>query len=172
MTQSWLLSQLNLQQPGLWLLLSGLIGLVGIVGLRMVPGLAKRVGWLGPLRWLIVPYVGLLLGALSPRRMGLSEIDWLAGVGWGFGLILVLLGVLWLIQSGDRTLRRSRATLTELGPASFIILISGLQEFHWAFLRGGLWSLLRTVDSTSAGLPASLWPNPPIGRSGVRRCWP
>ncbi len=160
MPQSWFLSQLNLQQPGLWLLLSGLIGLVGLVGLRMAPGLAKRAGWLGPLRWLMVPYLGLLLGGLSPRRMGLNEIDWLAGAGWGLGLILALLGLLWLIQQGDRTLRRSRATLTELGPASFVILMSGLQEFHWAFLRGGLWSLLRTMDGASAGLPASLLAQP------------
>ncbi len=164
MTSTWLFSQLNLQQPGLWLLLSWLIGLAGLIVLRVWPGLTQRARWLSALRWLIVPYVGLLVGGLSPRRMGLTEIDWLAGAGWGGGLILTLLGLLWLIQLGDPTLRRSRATATgttpQHGPASFIIMMSGLQEFHWAFLRGSLWSLLRTLEGTSILLPASLLAQP------------
>ncbi len=136
------------------------MGLAGVVALRLWPGLAQRAGWLSALRWLAVPYVGLLVGGLSPRRMGLSQIDWLAGAGWGVGMILALLGLLWLIQSGDLNLHKSRATagtIPQPGPASFVVLISGLQEFHWAFLRGGLWSLLRTMDGTASGLPASLF---------------
>ena len=164
MTSTWFLSQLQMQQPGFWLLVSWLIGLAGVMGLRIWPGLASWANWLAPLRWLIVPYVGLLVGALSPRHMGLSEIDWLAGAGWGMGLILALLGLLWLIQSGDPNLHRSRAALKEPGPASYVVLMSGLQEFHWAFLRGGLWSLLRTLDGASAGMvggvPASFLAQP------------
>lgn len=139
------------------------MGLAGVVALRLWPGLAQRAGWLSALRWLAVPYVGLLVGGLSPRRMGLSQIDWLAGAGWGVGMILALLGLLWLIQSGDLNLHKSRATagtIPQPGPASFVVLISGLQEFHWAFLRGGLWSLLRTMDGAASGLPASLLAQP------------
>ena len=157
MTPTWFLSQLHPQQPGGWLLVSWLLGLGGLMGVWLRPGWGQRIRRLGPLRWLLIPYVGLLAGGLSPRRMGLTEIDWLAGAGWGLGLLLAILALL-LIQFGD--LRKSRAAVATPGPASFVVLMSGLQEFHWAFLRGGLWSLLHTLDGAAAGMPASLLAQP------------
>ena len=143
MLLDWLLAQLQFDQPGLWLLISLLAGGLGYAVLVLRPALRERLPWLTALRALGIPYVGLLVGGLSPRRMGLSEIDWLASVGWGVGLILALLGFLLLL----------RPTLTGLGGAGreerapFPVVQAGLREFHWAFLRGSLWGIFAALGA-------------------------
>lgn len=141
----WFLGQLHPQQPGFWLLF-GLVLAAGqwLSGRWLRPGLLPRVE---VARWVLAPYLGLLLGGLSPRLLGLSDLDWLAGFGLGFGLVLVLWVLLILVRltvdsagawsgGSDRVEARSLAAL---------LIVAGAQEFHWAFLRGGVLEILLTL---------------------------
>lgn len=138
------------------------IGLsTGLLLLLIHPLLAPRFRQpLLLLRWLLVPYLGLLTGGLSPRLMGLTGINWLASFGLGIGLIGALLALLILV--------RTLLNLTHDEPATkpaqsapypvwslWPILQIGAEEFHWSFLRGVIWETL--LGNGLATAQASYW---------------
>lgn len=151
----WLLSQLNPQAPGLWLLVSALSGAVLLLLWGHLRNLNRRYARVA--RWLLVPYLGLISGALSPRLLGLSNIDWLVSLSLGIGIIFVVLAALLIVRATTvltadypdvlpkPTRPPGRMRLTPYGSA---LLFSGAEEFHWAFLRGGLWELLLALPAT------------------------
>lgn len=145
MTVDWMLGQLRLQQPGLWLAISFLLSAVHWVSARWLP--PRLHGRLRYARWILVPYAGLLFGGLSPRLLGLTDLDWLAGLGLGVGLIfaiwvLLILVRLTVARAGDPKLRpigsSANPPLLTLGG----LLQAGAQEAHWTFLRGAMWELM------------------------------
>lgn len=137
MTMVWLLSQLHWQRPGFWLLLSLLVSLV-LLALRLwKPAFHRRPYYLGSR--ILVPYAGLLAGALSPRLMGLSDLDWLIGLGVGVILVFSIGALLVLIritQGIDRTSVQRNGSILD------VIWGAGVQEFHWTFLRAATWEML------------------------------
>ncbi len=174
MSTSWFISQLSPQTPGLWLLISILAGSLVFL-IEDLPN-AWRFRILTAL-WLLIPYCGLLFGGLSPRLMGLNDIDWSASLSLGLGLIFAVLVLLIVV--------RMAMDLTESGPVDgnfhlpkfgeylqrapglapntwhyigSTILSSGIEEFHWVFLRGALWEMLLSLPAFSE-LPAywAIW---------------
>ena len=101
------------------------------------------VGWLVWMIWLIGPgYVALLLGLLSPRLMGLSQID--LGTGLGLGALFATLSLGVLLAAG-LTYRRTRHTGSPyfspghaVGASIRLILESGALQWHWAFYRSAI----------------------------------
>lgn len=137
----WLVEQLHPLRPGFWLLLSFGSGAATLAVTRYLP---RRVAVSVPIaRWVLIPYLGLLAGGLSPRLMGLSDIDWVAGLGLGVGLIFALWLLLALIRM---TLYRSERAPTGDLPAEQTgweqLIWAGALEFHWVFLRGAVWEML------------------------------
>lgn len=157
MIADWLLSQLHWQRPGLWLLVSMASSLLLLIGGRWLsPHQRYRLRWL---RWLLVPYGGLLVGGLSPRLMGLSDIDWVAGLGLGVVLIFIVWVLLVLIRTtlhldGTDASEPSRPVQSILN----CVLIAGAQEFHWTFLRAATWEML-------------LYYPAPLPTAGYRAVW-
>lgn len=157
MSSTWLNAQFSPYAPGFWLL----VGILATALLATVqPTIPAR--WRGLLwfaHWLIIPYLGLLLGGLSPRLLGLAGHDWLAGLGLGLGLIFAVVILLTLARA-----------LTDLGapptgPAEFVagetadgsrlgwhtisstLLWCGIEQFHWVFLRGAIWEMIQTLPN-------------------------
>ena len=133
-------------RAGLWLALSFLLaGIATVVTRKNAPDLERLVR---VVRWVQVPYIGLLLGDLSPRLMGLSEIDWSSGFSVGVvalaGLLVLLFFVrIWLQMSADAPNPNA-----PMGSFSSLSLIeNSAQEFHWCFLRGAVWDLLISLAS-------------------------
>jgi len=112
---TWLQTQLNWRdEPGLWLLGSFLLYVLASNGAwalyRHCPKPLERARdrlqawpgsrWLGlPIRWAYFvgpPYAALLLGVISPRWMGLSELDWVRSLGVGGAAAAIALGLLGL----------------------------------------------------------------------------
>lgn len=100
-------------------------------------------GWLVWVIWLIGPgYVALLLGLLSPRLMGLSQID--LGTGLGLGALFAALSVGVLLAAG-LTYRRTRHTGSPyaslgqaVGASVRLVLEAGSLQWHWAFYRSAI----------------------------------
>jgi hypothetical protein len=156
----WLLTQLTFSAPGLWLLLAVAVTLAWGLLWGLIPLGSKDA--LGILRFVALPYVGLLVGGLSPRFMGLNGLDWLVSFSLGVGLILVILLALGFARitvaianplnygtppttSEPTALAPAisdRARSPLFSTALYQIYRSGAEEFHWVFLRGALWELL------------------------------
>jgi hypothetical protein len=142
----WFWGQLQPTAPGLWLLLN-LLGLVGFILAR--PWLRQSQRNLVLLiRWLLIPYLGLISGGLSPRLLGLHVIDWLPSISLGIGIAFTVLATLLVVRAvttfplghNDQSLSDSPLRSDWMHyPREW--LISGAEEFHWAFLRGSLWEL-------------------------------
>lgn len=155
----WFIGQLHPLRPGFWLLLSFVLSGLTLAAARFLP--EKVVGRMRIGRWILTPYLGLLMGGLSPRLLGLNDIDWVAGLGLGVGLIFAIWLLLALVQA---TLHREetipavdRVTAARSGAArpagrSFLeqIVWAGSQEFHWVFLRGAVWEMLLALPSPPA----------------------
>ena len=100
-------------------------------------------GWLVWMIWLIGPgYAALLLGLLSPRLMGLSQID--LGTGLGFGALFAALSLGVLLAAG-LTYRRTRHTGSPysslgqaVGASVRLVLEAGSLQWHWAFYRSAI----------------------------------
>jgi len=142
------LGLLDWQTPGIWLLFS-MVG--GLTLLLMRPLLSPT--WqeaLKMVRWLLLPYIGLLLGGLSPRLLGLTNLDWLASLGLGLGLVFALLLLLGLVRATtEPTAMPGLQSNLQPGPDSSTVTTTlyglihrGAQEFHWCFLRGALWEFI------------------------------
>lgn len=157
---SWLQAQLNWrEEAGLWLAGSFLFyALVsnGSWHLRRLAFATRLQGWPGS-RWLALlwrwayfigpPYVALLLGVISPRRMGLSELDWVHSVGVGGVAAAIALGLLslswWsyrraLPWGGDHGGRPGRGQALPLSrPLRWLLALAetAALQAHWAFYR-------------------------------------
>lgn len=159
-SDQWLLTQLTVFAPGLWLLLTIAVTLALSLVWGVIPASSKNV--LVIARFVALPYIGLLVGGLSPRFMGLTGLDWLVSFSLGVGLILLILLALSLARItvaianplNYHGVQPSIASPTSSSPASHLpqssffaaaiyqIYRSGAEEFHWAFLRGAIWELL------------------------------
>lgn len=165
----------SLWQPPLgWLGVSVLAGLCLLLLYQQVPPIYRRS--LRNARWLVIPYLGLITGGISPRLLGITGINWFASFGFGLVLIGGMLVALVIVRS---VIAFSVAT-TALAPApvaaspatrpqpsspllpatarqqryatslanSFFNL--GAEEFHLAFLRSALWELILTTSLATA----------------------
>jgi general stress protein CsbA len=137
--QAWISTQLNISSPGFWLLiglvlmaLSPLLSRVTLGGSGMIPRLLIRV---------LPPYIGLIAGGLSPRFLGLTDLNWVAGLGVGITLIVLLSIILGVMRMTTLALEEAHPSST---PLLERILDAGSQEFQWSFLRGALWGMLLT----------------------------
>jgi hypothetical protein len=146
MTLTWLGSQFSPQAPGFWLLVSLLVTALLASARPYLPIRHYRLLWIG--HWLLLPYLGMLLGSLSPRLLGLTGIDWLAGLSLGLGLFFAVVVILVLVRA---TVDLSDPATGVSGPtaapsngwraAGDALLASGATEFHWVFLRGAIWEI-------------------------------
>jgi hypothetical protein len=117
-------------------------------------------GWFLWMIWLVGPgYAALVTGQLSPRLMGLSQID--LGAGLGFGTLFAVFALIVLLAAG-LTYRRLRYT-DSLGapyPTPGIAISAGVRliveagalQWHWAFYRSAI-----IVALAGAGLPDPLY---------------
>ncbi|MFN8486980.1 MAG: hypothetical protein U0350_05255 [Caldilineaceae bacterium] len=162
------LAQFSLQAPGSWLCFSLILSFLLLSLKSQFPQ-----HWherLTNFAWFLIPYLGLLVGGLSPRLMGLNDIDWLASLGLGTGLIFVIILLLILVRATtegnvnadalEKTKQASftaRRVIAPPPPAFSIhfeqIVKNGVEEFHWCFVRGAVWELLQTAP-TPPSLPA------------------
>lgn len=96
-------------------------------------------------RWILLPYMGLLAGGLSPYFMGLTGQDWGRSLGIGVGLLVGLLLIMALARLSLASHHPDFHALAvdERGfwGAALTFLVIGGQEFHWAFLRGAIWEI-------------------------------
>ena len=171
----WLLAEIHPQSPLFWLLVS----IVSTVGLAVAFWRTRSpwVVWLWIGQWILVPYLGLLSGGLSPRLMGLAYLDWPATLGLGSGLVFVMLLLLVTVRAAvelsDRYPGETQSQPAAYAPAVdqavassapawrtilLVIFLSGAEEFHWVFLRGAVWEILLTAPVTLE-LPAywAIW---------------
>lgn len=105
--------------------------------------LGQVVGWLAWMIWLIAPgYAALLLGDLSPRLMGLSQID--LGTGLGMGALFAAFGVVALLSAGLAYRRALPAHRPYVSPGHAIaasvrlFIEAGALQWHWAFYRSAI----------------------------------
>ena len=133
-------------RAGLWLALSFLLaGIATGVTRTIAPDLERLVR---VVRWVQVPYIGLILGGLSPRLMGLSEFDWSSGFSVGVVALAGLLVLLFLVRIWLQMSAEVPNPNASIGRFSSLSLIeSSAQEFHWCFLRGAVWELLISLAS-------------------------
>jgi predicted permease len=141
MLVDWFLTQLHWHRPGFWLLLSFTSSLLFFIVSWRLPEPQRRWFRLG--RWILIPYAGLIAGGLSPRLMGVADLDWVAGLSLGVALIFAIWVLLLLIRATIHTEEAPGEDQT-LRLLSFPEQIgwAGAQEFHWAFLRAASWELL------------------------------
>lgn len=126
-------------EPGFWLVISVLFAVVLLAGRAYAPP-----AWRGALAlafWVLVPYLALLTGAVSPRLMGIYWLDWRAAFQVGAGLLLASL----LLAAVARLLTSPSAEPTNDGgwPQRGVWLLeAGAEEWFWCFLRAAFWELL------------------------------
>ncbi len=141
----------NLARSSTWLLASLQRSLLGVTG-EMVLRLAYFVG---------LPYLGLILGVVGPRTMGLVDVDWtisiLNGIGLGLVAFVAIASCLGYYAYNTRDFARheQRGLATEMAnlqvPFGWSILLVNVvcQEAHWAFYRASLILLLHDVYAGS-----------------------
>jgi hypothetical protein len=161
MTAEWLFAQLSLHAPGSWLLLSFTATMVvAIFGRYWTLRQRRRIH---ATLTLLIPYGGLLFGGLSPRLMGLVGVDWQASLSLGLGLFFALIVLLILVRAAVSLAAPSpppapndvspHTIAANWRPLATTLVESGIEELHWAFLRGAFWELFLTLP-TPPGLPA------------------
>lgn len=116
-----------------------------LAGLLSSPG-GTLLAWLARLVWLIGPgYAALLLGIVSPRLMGLSQIEIDAGLGEGVVLALAALALLTMAAVGYRRSQPAGAVYTSradrVAVSARLALEAGALQWHWAFYRAALITL-------------------------------
>lgn len=162
--------------PLLWISGSLCFGLVrALAESRLRPQGQK---YLRIVHWVLIPYIGLLLGHLSPTLMGLTHIDWLPSLKYGMGIIfvvIILFGLIHTIVIQPTTKLFQKAESTSTVPFSTqtsrqndslfvftrlfnVLLVAGAQEFYWSFLRGAcLETLLIIAPSTFLPAYSAIW---------------
>ncbi|MEZ4770558.1 MAG: hypothetical protein R2844_19310 [Caldilineales bacterium] len=113
-----------------------------LAGFLGSPG-GTLLGWLARLVWLIAPgYAALLLGVVSPRLMGLSQIEIGAGLGQGVILALAALGLLALAVVGYRRGQPAEPAYSSradrVAVSARLALEAGALQWQWSFFRAVL----------------------------------
>jgi len=156
-----------------WLLLSIFSSIpLLLLGARIPPRLLRFV-LIG--RWLLIPYLGLLTGAISPRLMGLSGANWVTSLGLGLVFVFAAFVLLTLVRAtltahhsnseSSQPVRRMqwepvqpnihRIDWTTYG---WILILAGCTEFHWAFLRAAVQeTLIVLAVGDVAALYVAIW---------------
>ncbi|MDE0197137.1 MAG: hypothetical protein OXK78_03020 [Caldilineaceae bacterium] len=154
MVSTWVLDLLTVPptRAAIWLALSFMLaGSATLVTRLVAPDLEQLVRIV---RWVQVPYFGLILGGLSPRLMGLTVVGWDPRYTFGLVLLAGLLVLLVLIRIRLHTETDPIDAIEITGRSwSPSLMESCAQEFHWCFLRGAVWELLYYIA------PASLSPH-------------
>jgi hypothetical protein len=149
MSTSWFGDQLSPFAPGFWLLVGILATALLSSAQEYIPARWRGVAWFA--HWLLIPYLGLLFGGLSPRLLGLAGHDWIAGLGLGLGLIFAVIILLTLARAITDLDAPAAAPVNAGNPRlgwhtiSSTLLWCGVEQFHWVFLRGGIWEMLQTL---------------------------
>jgi hypothetical protein len=126
-------------EPGFWLVMAGLFAVVLLAGRAYAPP-----AWRDRLPvayWLLIPYLALLAGAVSPRLMGLYWLDWRATFQVGAGLLLATV----LLALMGRLLTSPSAQPADDGgwpQRAARVRDAVVEEWFWCFLRAALWELL------------------------------
>lgn len=147
---AWLLGALLPDAPGFWLIIDLLAGATLWFLLTRIPlrwqSLARMV------RWLLIPWLALMLGVLSPQSMGLAHIAWQATLTVGLGIVLTVFVLLAAVRYTLGTTEPPPAGRDSLLPAEntpllpvFAALFHGVEQFHWCFLRALFVALLATA---------------------------
>ena len=160
------MSELSLSFKALWQAPLGWLGVSFLCGLCLM-GLFQQIpsSYHRPLRnarWIIIPYLGMVTGGISPRLLGLTGINWSASFGFGLVLIGSVLVVIIIVRSVMAfSLAAAPTTALPATPVHLAqptthnylhnsyttglpiaFLTSGAEEFHLAFLRSASWELL------------------------------
>jgi hypothetical protein len=126
-----------------------------------------------------LPFLALIKGITNPRLLGLSDLDWIRGIGAGVPLGLgafLLLAWGWshhIRSLGRRKVERPRSGEVHLlsqpwgWPLTLLEVI--YLEAHWAFYRSGLLTVLGDYWGVFAGLGVVLieWATNPILRRNL-----
>lgn len=140
---AWIWEQLSAApaRAGLWLASSFLLaGLTAGLARLFAPDLERTVR---VVRWVSLPYLGLVVGELSPRSMGVSYLDWSLGLRVGLVVLAGMLALLVIVRIWLHSERNIPQSERSPGPFSLMMWIeSSAQEFHWCFLRGASLDLL------------------------------
>ena len=152
MLTTWLSAQFSPYAPGFWLVV-GILTTTLLISVQVyIPPRWRGTAWF--FHWLLIPYLGLLVGGLSPRLLGLASHDWLAGLGLGVGLIFAVIMLLALARAitdldapTTNTLRPSKGLRLGWNTISSTLLWCGIEQFHWNFLRGGIWEAIQTLPN-------------------------
>lgn len=158
-----LFQQVSFYEPLIWIAISLVLSVgLGFVRYRFT---AYQQYIVDSGRWVLIPYLGLLVGHLSPRLLGLTEINWLNSLSLGVGLICLTALLIVLVQTTtadpilpDTLFLDPPSPATS--PTSFAesIVSAGAEQFQWSFLRGALWeTLLRIGYSTTTSAYAGIW---------------
>ena len=154
----WPRTFLDPTQPGFWIVLSFALWLP--IKLTASRWSARKLRWLNLARWVLIPYAGLMAGSLSPRLMGLINIDWYMTLGIGVALTMAMLAMIVLIRllvhgreenNPASLVKKEPMTASERGTwaaGAVTVIVSGAEQFHWTFLRGAIWEILLLSQST------------------------
>ncbi len=122
------------------------------------------------LAWLLISLFFLLpppaawrFGALSPRLMGLTGIDWVKGLGAGAPLACLIVGLAifgWLVYRHTLPGDRSRTRAERVGATLRAPVDAALLQWHWAFYRALAIALLPLAAGALASNEVLL----PLGR--------
>ena len=169
MDGSWIWEQLTaVSTPaGLWLASSFLLaGLTAGLARLFAPNLERSVR---VIRWIALPYLGLVLGVLSPRSMGVSYIDWSLGLRAGLVVLAGMLALLVIVRIWLHSERSFPPGGRSPDRFSLIMWIeSSAQEFHWCFLRGASLDLLVSLPAQDGFLQYwSTWLGAVLALPGV-----
>lgn len=147
---------------GFWLLLDMAVAVIAWIVLRWLPLRWRNLAFFW--RRLLIAYCGLLVGAISPRWMGLSGIDWQSSLALGVGAIVAvaaaLLFVYFWYSSGESLLQEATppSSLSRSGQRIYAILFAGAEQFHWSFLRACVTDLgLAVAANAATGAYWALW---------------
>ena len=129
-------------EPGFWLVISLVAAIVLVVARHYATPPWRN--WLAPAYWLLIPYLALLAGAVSPRLMGIYWIDWRTTFQVGAGLLLAL-GLLALVAWMFAMPRGEPGRVDGLGGGWARRLtwigLAGAEEWFWCFLRAAMWEI-------------------------------
>ncbi len=142
-------------EPGFWLVISVLFAVVLLVARTYAPPAWRT--WILLAYWVILPYLALLAGAVSPRLMGLAWLDWRAAFQVGAGLLLasLLLALVGRLIAAPAPVQERPGAWSERVAA---LGLAGAGEWFWCFLRAALWELLLAWPETvSLPLYAAIW---------------
>ena len=134
----------------MWVILS----LVLFVGIELAARLwtTERRAWLHTVRWLLLPYLALVTGSVSPRLMGLTAIDWRLTLSFGVVFAALLLAIAALVRLATLT-PPSPQPVARWTARSRMFLLAGAEQFHWSFLRGAIWETL-LINAAGLAFPA------------------